>query len=75
VLPLALDPNSVAIAYDDDGTIYDEAYTWETGQTLANEGYRVVAIAGDGHLSMAECQAIYDYERRIAADCFGPGVR
>lgn len=35
----------------------------------------VVAIADDGYMTKQEAQRLYDYQRRIAADCFGPGVR
>ena len=64
-----------AIAYHQDGTEYDRCLTWETGQTLANEGYRVLAVANDGCKSMSDMQAMFDYELKIALDCFGEGHR
>lgn len=64
-----------AIAYHKDGTEYDRCLTWETGQTLANEGYLVVAVADDGQKSMGDMQALFDYELKIALDCFGEGHR
>ena len=51
--------------------LIDRCYTWETGQVYANEGYRVVAVADDRHVTKAEAQALYDNERRNAIDCFG----
>jgi hypothetical protein len=68
-------PPVCAIAYHQDGTEYDRCLTWETGQTLANEGYLVVAVADDGQKSMGDMQAIFDYELKIALDCFGKGHR
>ena len=65
----------VAHVYDDDDNLHDRCFTWETGQAYANAGYRVVAMADDGPMTVADAQRLYDYEREIAADCFGPGVR
>jgi len=66
---------SVADVFDDDGLLHDRCYTWESGQSYANQGYRVVATADDGLTTKDRAQRLYDYEREIAADCFGPGVR
>jgi hypothetical protein len=60
-----------AIAYRQDGTEYDQCYTWETAQTLANEGYRVIATGDDGHMTKEKIQKLCDYELSIAVDCFG----
>ena len=60
-----------AVAYDKDGEVYDSCYTWETAQTLANEGYKVVAVRNDGNMEKSEIQRICDYEYNIAIDCFG----
>lgn len=65
----------VAIVYDDDGTIYDRTYNWETGQVYANAGYTVQAVNSSGGMSVEECQELYDTEKRWAEDCFGPGTR
>lgn len=65
------DPVTVAMIYDRDGNVIDECWSWETGQVMANDGYRVVAVADDGHMSIADAQSLYDYELRIAIDCFG----
>ena len=61
----------VAIAFDKDGDIYDGCFNWEAAQTIANEGYRIVAIANDGAMEMSEIQRICNYELTIALDCFG----
>ena len=62
----------VAVAFEKSGEVYDHLYTWETGQTYANDGYRVLALTGDGHLSREEAQGMYDRELAAALDCFGP---
>ncbi len=64
----------VAVILESDGTIYDHAWSWETGENYASEGYRVVALTDDGHLTRGEAQAMYD--RRLAdfVDCFGVRV-
>lgn len=69
VLPVA-EPPTVALIFDDDGSV-DRAYTWETGQSYALQGYRVVAVADAGHLTAAEAQDLYDAERARYRDCFG----
>lgn len=67
---------TVAIALDDSGRYLDRCFTWGTGQTLAQEGLRVVATADDGHMTLAEAQRLYDWERDCYNDCFNnPNVR
>ena len=75
-------PKTVAIVLTESGAVYDHCWTWETGQCYANLGYRVVAVAdvisrfdGSVYIDMTEAQEIYDHERALAADCFGPGIR
>ncbi|WNM65015.1 hypothetical protein SEA_MASELOP_92 [Rhodococcus phage Maselop] len=63
----------VAVAIDNNGAPVDYCASWEAGQTYANDGYRVVALADDGHMTRADAQRHYDGERRAALDCFGPG--
>lgn len=69
---MMLSRGMVAAAYDKEGELYDGIYNWETAQTIAREGYRVVAIANDGHMEKEEIQRICNYELSIALDCFGP---
>lgn len=78
----APDEQTIGIVYEDDGTVFDHVWSWESGQTYANHGYRVVAVApvlsrfdGSVYMTVEALQELFDYERRIAADCFGPGVR
>ena len=47
----------------------------QTGQVYANAGFEVVAVNPDRYMSTEEAQELYDYERRVAFDCFGPGER
>lgn len=74
-LPFVLQvlPGVCAIAYDKEGEEYDRCYSWETAQTMANEGYRLLAVADDGHMKADDIQAMVDYELKIALDCFGEG--
>lgn len=65
----------VAVVYDENGSVYDRCYTWEAGQTYANSGYRVEAVQDDGSMTVEDAQRLYDWERDVAADCFGPGIR
>lgn len=70
----------VAIAWEHDEETkekipYDYCYNWETAQTMANEGYKVQAIANDGAMEMEEIQRICDYELSAAIDCFGEDHR
>ena len=64
-------PGVCAVAYDKEGEEYDACYTWETAQSLAREGYRIVAVANDGSMEKDEIQRICNYENAIAVDCFG----
>ena len=62
----------VAEVLNDDGTIYDHCYNWETGQNYAlSEGRKVRAIADDGHMTIEDAQRLYDSELAIFLDCFG----
>lgn len=73
-LPLPISevlPGVVAVAYDKNGDEYDACYTWQTAQTIAAEGYRVVAVANDGAMEKEEIQRICNYELTIGIDCFG----
>ena len=67
----------VAIAWtkEDGAEPYDYCYSWETAQTMANEGYKIQAIANDGAMEMEEIQRICDYELNVAIDCFGEDHR
>ena len=56
------------------GEQYDSAYTWETGQTMAQAGYIVQAVAADGYMSTEDAQRLYDYERALFIDCWGQEV-
>lgn len=61
----------VAIAYERGGEVHDHCFTWETGQSIALNGYRVRAIARDGHMSIRDAQRLYDSEYTAYRDCFG----
>lgn len=74
-LVLTAEREVVAIVYNEDGSIHDRCFSWETGQTYANAGYEVQAVNPDGSITVEEAQSMYDRERELAADCFGPGVR
>lgn len=60
-----------AVAYDKNDDEYDVCYTWEAAQTIAREGYRIVAVSNDGFMSKEKIQSLCDYELEIALDCFG----
>lgn len=70
MLPIALNKETIALAYDENGHIVDEIFSWETAQNFAAE-YEVVAIADDGIVTKQEIQDMCDYERKIHIDCFG----
>lgn len=62
----------VAVVYNDDGTVYDRCYTWETGQNYAmHEGRRVKAVADDAGVTIEEAQKLYDAELARHLDCWG----
>lgn len=68
----APEPTVVALVFDDDGTIYDRVWAWEAGQNYAlHEGRKVVAVARDRYMGIAEAQEIYDAERARFLDCWG----
>lgn len=64
----APEPPTVAIAYEDDGTVYDLCSHWETGQNFAQDGRVVIAVADDGITDVATAQARYDFERAAYRD-------
>lgn len=74
-LPLTAEPETVAVVFKSTGQEYDRCFSWETGQVYANAGFEVVAVNPDRYMSTEEAQELYDYERRVAFDCFGPGER
>ena len=58
-----LEPDTVAVVLNPDGTIYDECYTWEAGQNYAlHEGKKVIAVRDDGSYTIAMAQGLYDSE-------------
>ena len=60
-----------AAVYTKDGEYYDACGNVDTVRVMANEGYRVVAIANDGAMEKDEIQRIANYEYEAAIDCFG----
>ena len=74
-LVLTAERTVVAVVFNEDGTIHDRCHSWESGQTYANAGYEVQAVNDDGHVTKEVAQSMYDRERELAADCFGPGIR
>lgn len=60
-----------ALAYTKDGEYYDAIENVDTVRTMANEGYRILAIANDGAMEKDEIQRIAEYEFACAIDCFG----
>ena len=60
-----------AIASTKDGEYYDAIENVDTVRTMANEGYRIVAIANCGAMEKDEIQRIANYEYECAIDCFG----
>lgn len=71
-LPIPPYDHCVAIAYDGD-EVYDYLNSWETCQSMAMEGYRIIAIKDDGPMTKEAIQKMCDYERNAVADCFGEG--
>jgi len=63
IVAVAIDPRT--------GEEYDQCFAWETGQTMAQEGYIVRAVAADGFMGVEDAQRLYDYERRLFIDCWG----
>lgn len=66
---------SVATAYTADGAVYDYIGSWETAQTMANEGYTIVVHQGDGAMDKERIQSLVDREFAAAIDCFGDAHR
>lgn len=67
-------PAIVAEVYADDSQVpYDLCYNWESGQTYAQDGYRVVSVADDGYMSREHAQRLYDYELKCWDDCWTEG--
>ncbi|QGJ90086.1 hypothetical protein HWC80_gp046 [Mycobacterium phage Indlulamithi] len=63
----------IAIVLNDDGTMEDQCYTWETAQTYAQQGKVVRAVQADGHMSIEAIQRLCDADRERYWDCFDPG--
>ena len=62
----------VAVVYDEDGTVFDYAYNWESAQNYAlAEGRLVRVVADDGGMTKDEIQRLCDAERDRFRDCFG----
>lgn len=76
-LPLAIYSESIALVYDNEGTIIDEISNWETVETYAmhDDEVSVVAIAGDPFSSFYDTaealQAMIDRCVANRIDCFG----
>ncbi len=61
----------VAVVREDNGSVHDHCFNWETAQTFALDGYYVEALADDGYMTKETAQALYDAERERHDDCFG----
>lgn len=62
---------AVIMELDDPTVVYDHAWTWETGQNYAMQGYVVRALADDAHLTKEDAQRMYDACLAQYKDCFG----
>lgn len=69
--PVSNNVCAVVWTHEDGADAYDVCFNWETAQVMSNEGYKVQAIKGDGHLTKEELQKLCDYELESAIDCFG----
>lgn len=66
---------TVAVVYNKAGEVVDRAYCWETGQTYAQAGYTVIAIADNGiYWTRERAQELYDNELECFRDCFGSSM-
>ena len=65
----------MAVALTKHGVVHEYIGSWETAQTMANEGYRIDVLTGDGHVTREELQTMVDRELDAALDCFGPAYQ
>lgn len=63
--------DAVAVVFDDSGNAVDLALNWETAQSMAQEGYDVQVVRGDGGRSQDEIQRMVDHEKELRRDLFG----
>ena len=67
--------DAVAVAFDSNGNAVDLALNWETAQSMANEGYNMQAIRGDGGMSQDDIQRMVDYEKELRRDLYSSRER
>ena len=61
-----------AIIFDDDGKVYDHAWSWEAAQNYAlHEGMRIIAVEDDGYMTKQDIQELCDSDRASYLDCWG----
>ena len=78
MLPFAINAGVCAVVYEN-GIIIDECFNWETAETMASEGYEVVAVGHDlwdngvrvVGKTKQEIQRICDVSLAQYKDCFG----
>ena len=61
----------VAVVIQDNGEVYDVTFNWETAESMATDGYRVLALTGDGLYKRNELQRVCDSRRAEYRDCYG----
>jgi hypothetical protein len=67
----AVEVGAVAEVFDPDGGLVDVCFCWEAAQNyVLHEGLVAVAIADDGHMTIAAAQQLYDSDRAAYLDCW-----
>lgn len=62
---------TVAVVYDEDGSLYDYCFGWEAAQNyVLHEGMTGVAVADDGLVTVEIAQARYDSDKAAYDDCW-----
>lgn len=61
----------VSVVVQDNGEVYDVTFNWETAESMATDGYRVLALTGDGMYKRNELQHMCDSRRAEYRDCYG----
>lgn len=66
-----MDAVYIAEVLNEDGSVYDYTYNWESAQNYAlSEGRKIRALRADGGMSKDEIQALCNAERERYLDCF-----
>lgn len=65
------DETVIAIALPTQDQEMDCIFAWETAESMANQGHKIIVLEPDGWLTRRDLQTMCDRSKAAYEDCFG----